>query len=153
MHLGKKRNFEVLDAVEFLHRVCLHIPDSYESLIRYYGYYSNAARGKRKKLGIETESDDGLNGVVDFINDSPSKKICRKSWRQLIYKIYEVDPLQCPHCGSEMTIIAFIQNYQEIEKILKHMGLWPVQYPKPPPKTSPIYRELLSKLAASKNLN
>jgi hypothetical protein len=45
MHLGKKRNFEVLDAVEFLHRVCLHIPDSYESLIRYYGYYSNAARG------------------------------------------------------------------------------------------------------------
>ena len=45
MHLGKKRNFEVLDAIEFLHRVCLHIPDPYESLIRYYGFYSNAARG------------------------------------------------------------------------------------------------------------
>lgn len=42
IHLGKKRNFEVLDAIEFLHRVCLHIPDPYESLIRYYGYYANA---------------------------------------------------------------------------------------------------------------
>jgi hypothetical protein len=33
MHLGKKRNFEVLEAIEFLHRVCLHIPDPYESLM------------------------------------------------------------------------------------------------------------------------
>jgi hypothetical protein len=71
----------------------------------------------------------------------------------LIYKIYEVDPLQCPKCGSEMKIIAFIQDREEIIKILKHMGLWPVQYPKPPPKTSPIYRDLLSKQAASKHLN
>ena len=37
MHLGKKRNFEVLDAIEFLHRVCLQFPAPYESLIRYWG--------------------------------------------------------------------------------------------------------------------
>lgn len=151
MHLGKKRNFEVLDAVEFLHRVCLHIPDPYESLIRYYGFYANAARGKRKKLGLETE--DAHNIDVKVIDDSPSKKSCRKSWSQLIYKIYEVDPLKCTMCGSEMTIIAFIQNRDEIIKILKHLNIWPIQYPIPPPKTSPIYRELLSKLAASKHLN
>jgi len=44
LHRGKKRNFEVLDAIEFLHRVCLHIPEHYEALIRYYGHYANAAR-------------------------------------------------------------------------------------------------------------
>jgi hypothetical protein len=27
LHQGKKRNFEALDAVEFLHRACLHVPD------------------------------------------------------------------------------------------------------------------------------
>ncbi|MCX6556610.1 MAG: transposase [Candidatus Aminicenantes bacterium] len=53
MHQGKKRNFEIMDAIEFLHRVCLHIPEHYEALIRYYGYYANIARGKRKKLGLE----------------------------------------------------------------------------------------------------
>jgi len=119
----------------------------------YYGYYSNAARGKRKKLGIETESDDGLNGVVDFINDSPSKKTCRKSWRQLIYKIYEVDPLKCPTCGSNMKIIAFIQDREEIINILKHIKIWPIEYPQPPPENSRLYTDLLSKLAASKHLN
>ncbi len=107
MHLGKKRNFEILDAIEFLHRRCLHIPDPYESLIRYYGYYSNAARGKRKKLGLDPADDI----EIDIIDDSPSKKACRKTWAQLIYKIYEVDPLLCPKCGSRMKIIAFIQDY------------------------------------------
>ena len=92
MHLGKKRNFEVLDAIEFLHRVCLHIPEPYEALIRYYGYYSNAARGKRKKLGLEPDLLDGKVVEVEFIDDAPSKKTCRKSWAQLIYKVYEVDP-------------------------------------------------------------
>ena len=151
MHLGKKRNFEVLDAVEFLHRICIHIPDPYESLIRYYGFYANAARGKRKKLGLEKE--DTGNIEIEIAEDAPSKRACRKSWSKLIYKIYEVNPLKCPCCGSEMKIIAFIQDHQEIKKILKYIGLWPVEYPMPPPKTSPIYAELLSKLAASRHLN
>ena len=47
-----------MDAVEFLHRLSLYIPDPYESLIRYYGYYSNAARGKREKMGFERETPD-----------------------------------------------------------------------------------------------
>jgi Zn finger protein HypA/HybF involved in hydrogenase expression len=151
MHLGKNRNFEVLDAVEFLHRVCLHIPDAYESLIRYYGFYSNAARGRRKKLGLEKEEAPNID--VKVIDDLPSEKSCRKSWSQLIYKIYEVDPLKCPKCGSEMKIIAFIQDYQEIKKILKCLGLWPIQYPKPPPEKSQFYTDVLSKLSASKHLN
>ena len=153
MHLGKKRNFEVLDAVEFLHRVCLHIPDAYESLIRYYGYYSNAARGKRKKLGLETESDISINQEITLIDDLLAKKTCRKSWRQLIYKINEADPLKCPQCGFEMKIIAFIQDYQEIKKILKYLEMWPIQYPQPPPEKSKLYTHMLSKLSASKHFH
>ncbi len=32
----------------------------------------------------------------------------RRSWAQLIKRIYEADPLVCPNCGGEMRIIAFI---------------------------------------------
>ena len=83
MHPGKNRNFEILDAIEFLHRVCLHIPDPYECLIRYYGYYSNASRGKRK------------NRDIKIVNDPPDIRSARRSWAMLIYKVYEVDPLKC----------------------------------------------------------
>jgi hypothetical protein len=48
MHLGKKRNFEALYAIEFIHRICLHIPDHYESLIRYYG--SSSLKALKNKI-------------------------------------------------------------------------------------------------------
>jgi len=109
------------------------------------------------------ENEDAANIEVEVLNDSPSKKSCRKSWRQLIYNIYEVDPLKCPECGSEMKIIAFIQDREELINILKHIKIWPacacphadrpIEYPQPPPENSRLYTDLLSKLAASKHLN
>jgi hypothetical protein len=48
---GKK----VFDALEWLAAMCSHIPDTGEQKVRYYGYYSNVCRGKRK----ETKEDGG----------------------------------------------------------------------------------------------
>ncbi len=33
-----------------------------------------------------------------------SEKKSKQTWARLIKKIYEVDPLICPKCGSEMTV-------------------------------------------------
>ena len=123
MHSGKKRNFEILPVIEFLHRICLHIPNPYESLIRYYGYYSNANRGKRKKLSHQKQFETSI------INDAPDRSSCRLTWARLIYQVYEVDPLICPSCASSMKIISFITDRQQIINILQHLNLWPVQYP------------------------
>jgi hypothetical protein len=64
----------MLDTVEFLQRICMHIPDPYESLIRYYCYYSNDARGKRKNLRLETESENSINREITLIDDLLAKK-------------------------------------------------------------------------------
>ena len=44
----------------------------------------------------------------------------------LIKRVYEVDPLECPHCGGQMKIVSFIERWQQevIERILRHSGLW-----------------------------
>jgi len=123
MHPGKKRNFEILPVIEFLHRICLHIPNPYESIIRYYGYYSNANRGKRKKLSHQKLPE------TPIVNDAPDRSSCRSSWIRLIHLVYEVDPLSCPSCGSTMKIISFITDRQKIIKILQHLNLWPITYP------------------------
>jgi len=149
LHQVKKRNFEIMDAIEFLHRVCLHIPEHYESLIRYYGYYANAARGKRKKLGLENQVE------INILDDAPSGGVCRRSWAQLIYQVYEVDPLKCPKCGAQMKIIAFILEREEIIRILKHLAMWPIEYPKPylfDARASPFDFKLLRKLSDSSHL-
>ncbi len=49
MHLGLKRNFQVMPGAEWLELLCKHIPDRHEPLVRYVGWYSNRARGERAK--------------------------------------------------------------------------------------------------------
>ncbi len=44
MHLGLKRNFQVMPGAQWLELPCRHIPDRYEHLVRYVGWYSNRAR-------------------------------------------------------------------------------------------------------------
>ena len=35
-----------------------------------------------------------------------------------------MDPLTCPKCQGRMKIIAFIEDEEVIEKILKHLEWW-----------------------------
>jgi hypothetical protein len=46
--------------------------------VRYYGYYSNVSRGKRK------ETDDGVPSILE---EGKSSKEYRKNWARLIQKI------------------------------------------------------------------
>ena len=46
------------------------------------------------------------------------------NWRELIKKVWEADPLLCPHCQHEMRIVALIDEAAVIERILRHLGLW-----------------------------
>jgi hypothetical protein len=42
-----------MDYLEFIARVTSHIPDKNQVMIRYYGPYSNAHRGKMRRAGID----------------------------------------------------------------------------------------------------
>ena len=50
---------------------------------------------------------------------APEKRAVRKRWAELIYKIYEVDPLTC-RCGAQMKIVAFVTEPASICRILAH---------------------------------
>ncbi|MCJ7644658.1 MAG: acid--CoA ligase [Candidatus Aminicenantes bacterium] len=50
----------------------------------------------------------------------------------MIRKVYEVDPMVCPKCGGTIKIIAFIKEYQAIDRIMAHLKLTFVAA-KPPP--------------------
>ena len=52
------------------------------------------------------------------------RRIPSRSWRELIKKVWEVDPLLCPQCHHEMRIVSLINDAQIIERILRHVGLW-----------------------------
>ena len=113
-------------AMEWLAAMCSHIPNRGEQMVRYYGYYSNVSRGKRK----ETGADDAMPCILESDGNA---KAFRKSWARLIQKIYQIDPLVCPKCQGVMRIISFIEDQHIIRNILTHLGLWLFRS-RPPPK-------------------
>lgn len=113
-------------AMEWLAAMCSHIPNRGEQMVRYYGYYSNVSRGKRK----ETGTDDDIPCILEPVERN---KALRKNWARLIQKIYQVDPLVCPKCQGVMQIISFIEDQQVIRDILTHLELWLFRS-RPPPK-------------------
>ena len=100
------------DALEFLALLSAHIAKPYESLTRYYGWYSCRARGERKKRAQTVEK-----AVLE-----PPRQ-ASATWAACIKRIYEVDPLECPRCKGQMRIVAFIQDGVAIKNIMQSLGL------------------------------
>jgi hypothetical protein len=40
------------------------------------------------------------------------KYVPSKGWAEMIRKVYEVDPLLCPSCRGQMSIITFIEDHK-----------------------------------------
>ncbi|WKZ57309.1 MAG: transposase [Bdellovibrionota bacterium] len=88
------------DAFEFLALISCHIPKPYESLTRYYGWYSCRARGERAKYAP----------VQDCAATEEQKTKPSVSWAACIKRIFEIDPLECPRCRGQMRIAAFLTD-------------------------------------------
>ena len=49
-------------------------------------------------------------------------------------KVYEVNPLFCPQCGTEMKVISFIEDHKVIDRSIRHLKLtFEAERPPPPP--------------------
>jgi hypothetical protein len=127
-HGSNKKNFGIYTAEEFIAVITQHIPDKHFQMVRYYSWYSNRSRGERNKADLSGTEDqpspDPPQTTVLDVSDYKPHRIPSKTWREIIKKIWEVDPLSCPRCGHEMKIISLINDPHVMERILRHLGLW-----------------------------
>ena len=128
-----KRETERVDYLEFIARVTSHIPDKGQVTVRYYGLYANAHRGKVKKA---SRAAFPLRIVEEELRPIPSK-----GWAEMIRKVYEVDPMVCPQCGSQMKVISFLTDYAVVDRIIDHLKLTFIADKPPPPQLA--YQEYL----------
>jgi len=119
---------ERMDYLEFIARVTSHIPDKGQVTVRYFGLYANAHRGKVKKTSLGPLA---LRMAEDKLRPVPAK-----GWAEMIRKVYEVNPLLCPHCGGQMKVIAFLTDYAVVDRIIQHLKLTFVAERPPPPRVA-----------------
>jgi hypothetical protein len=117
-----------MDYLEFIARVTSHIPDKGQVMVRYYGLYANAHRGKVRKAG---QSPFALRLAEAEVPAVPSK-----GWAAMIRKVYEVDPMTCPKCGGRMKIVAFITEVSVVDRIIDHLQLSFIAERPPPPQAA-----------------
>ena len=145
---GLKRNFQMLDPLDFLAEFRQHIPPKGAQLIRYYGWYSNKARGMRREAAeaaaATTESPAEL--PTGDAAPAPASRRASPTWAMLIKRLYEIDPSACPECGGQMKVVAFIEPPQVavIETILRHCGLWCPSSPRGPPSGNGLVHDAAS---------
>jgi hypothetical protein len=64
-------------------------------MVRYYGWYSNRAKGRRRKEGMLRSGDklaikdDSVNFTVLDISDYEPTRVPSRTWRELIKKVWE----------------------------------------------------------------
>jgi len=86
---------ELMDYLEFIARVTSHIPDKGQVMVRYYGLYFNAHRGKLRKVVSALSPPPIIEEEPNYV---PSK-----GWAEMIRKLYEVNLLFFPRCGGNFT--------------------------------------------------
>ena len=111
-------------SLERLAAMGTHVPARGQQSVRYYGFLSNAARGKRRKLQEEGQREEAPMPTVLEPEVTAEGFGKNSAWARFIQKVYEVDPLECPRCSARMRVISFITDPAVVRRILEHLGLW-----------------------------
>ena len=101
--------------VEFLARLTLHIPDRYQNIRRYAGFYSSPVQ--RRVRAVRGEGARVL-GVEEG-------RAVKPSWAKLIARIFGAIPVQCPKCGDVMELKGFILDDTSIERFFPDLARAP----------------------------
>jgi hypothetical protein len=120
---GDGSELERMDYLELIARVTSPIPDKGQVMVRYYGLYANAHRGKVRKASL---APSPLRIVEE------PRRLPAKGWAAMIRKVYEVDPLICPKCGGRMKVVSILTEPAVVDRIIQHLKLTFVAE-KPPP--------------------
>jgi len=105
--------------------------------------YSNVSRGKRRRhdeatICVAPGDGEHIPTARADRDHGPDARALRRSWAQLIKRIYEVDPLVCPSCGGEMRIIAFIIDHDVVDAILRHLAKAEARSSRGPPSAAAL---------------
>ena len=147
-----RQQFSPLDALAAL---TAFIPEKGQQIVRYYGYYSNKARGQRRRQPAAA-AVPGPPPSPDTAQDDDFRRFCKRSWARLIRKVYLIDPLTFPKCCRPLRIISFIDNPSIIEKILRHLKLWDLPERSPPLRPATTLApdpDFLERVAAARPLD
>ena len=111
-HKDNQRHSVVDTAHDFIKKLIIHIPDTHFKMIRFYGFYANAASKKLDR--VHELLDDLKHSKIKHSRKYRKKKKyhahCRLRFRSLKIDTFHIDPIQC-RCGE---IMIYAETYDPL---------------------------------------
>jgi hypothetical protein len=109
-----------LSALEFLARWVNHVPERYETRIRYYGAFATRRRVWWRARGV-VQVPVAEPGSSEPAADGPALRARRRRWAELLRLVYAVDVEVCARCGGAARIVGFVTEPAVARRILAHL--------------------------------
>jgi len=110
----------IFEPLDFISRLVSLVPRPRANLTRFHGVFAPnskyrarvtpASRGKRKNSHSADEADQ-----------SPAEKRASMTWAKRLKRVFNIDIETCDKCGSDVRIVASIEDPAVIKKILAHL--------------------------------
>ena len=120
-----------LSPFEFLDRLADLVPPPRKHRHRYHGVFAPNHKLRRAVTALaignigKRGDGHGTEGCCDANHATlkpRSHDTSRIAWAKLMARVGEEFPLECPACGGDIRLIAFITEPGPIRKILTHLG-------------------------------
>jgi hypothetical protein len=128
----------VFDPLTFIERLAALVPPPRMHQLTYHGVLAPGASWRSQIVPGHAGERGGVGSSA-----SASRPCARYSWSELMARVFSVDVLKCPACGSRRRWIAAITEPDVIARILGHLGFdstLPTPAPaRPPPQLEFAY--------------
>jgi hypothetical protein len=104
-----------LTPVDFIAKLTLHIPNRYQNVRRYAGFYSSNIQ---RMVRLARPKDNARPAIEVRTPIKPK-------WAALIARVFGEIPIECPRCGTAMDLKEFIFDVHWISKVIPELSRAP----------------------------
>ncbi len=137
----------LLTPPELITKIAALVPPPRAHRHRTYGVLAPNASLRSAVAALAPAAVPPAPASVASSGEPCQRAVSRYLWAMLLARIYEVLPLSCPICHSQMRIIAFINDAGTVGEILNHIG-----ESTQPPRSAPARGPPLWEAAAAEQL-
>jgi hypothetical protein len=116
--------FITLEPLRFLRRLCWLIPPPAQPQLRYHGVLAGNAAW-RDQITPRPPLVLRLQPTSEQLLQNPERRGDKRTWAQLLARVYQIDIETCPRCGGRLKPIAVIREPDVINKLLRHLRIGP----------------------------
>jgi hypothetical protein len=110
-------------ALEFIARWLDHVPERYETRVRYSGAYATRRRVWWRRRGVVLARTHGAPPEATEREESwPALTARRRRWAELLRRVFAVEVERCPRCGGAARILGFVTQPAVAARILAHLA-------------------------------